>query len=120
MVQTLNQIREVAETHGWSVNVWSTPELEDKFELELCQYSPAGEDFSVYIAGFSIRDVIEELVEYERDFDPDEHVRSVMDMRGAPGLRILVEDANAIADMISELADAMIDYEEDSDGNQQI
>lgn len=120
MVQTLNQIREVAETHGWSVNMWSTPELEDKFELEFCQYSPAGEDFSVYIAGFSIRDVIEELVEYERDFDPDEHVRSVMDMRGAPGLRILVEDANAIADMIRELADAMIDYEEDSDGDQQI
>jgi hypothetical protein len=43
-----------------------------------------------------------------------------MNMRGAPSLRILVEDAEAIATMISELADAMISYEEDSNGVNQI
>ena len=119
MIQTYAQLEDVAESLGWAVNDISDC-CTSKLGIECCQYSPAGEDFYFTAQADNIRDIVHEIVEYARCFDPDEHVRGVMDMRGAPGLRGLIEDAYAIADMISELADAIIDYEEDSDGDQQI
>ena len=119
MVQTYVQRENVAESLGWAVNDISDC-CTSKLGIECCQYSPAGEDFFFVAQADNIRDIIHEIVEYARDFDPDEHVRGVMDMSGAPSLRVLIEDAYAIADMISELADAMISYKEDDDGVNQI
>ena len=110
MVQTYAQLEDVAKSLGWAINDISDC-CTSNLGIECCQYSPAGEDFFFTAQADNIRDIVCEIVEYARDFDPDEHVRDVMNMRGAPRLRILVEDAEAIAAMISELADALIEHE---------
>lgn len=110
MIETYQQLLDVADNMGWTVYDGSNLQ-QDQLEFEFGQYSPAGEDFYFYVCGFSVRDVVENIVEYAREFDVDEHVRSVMDMRGAPRLSVLVDDAREIVDMIQELADALIDYE---------
>lgn len=110
MVETYQQLLDVADSMGWTVYDGSDVDR-DQIEFEFGQYSPAGEDFNFYVCGFSVRGVVENIVEYAREFDVDEHVRSVMDMCGAPRLSVLVDDAREIADMIQELADALIDYE---------
>ena len=50
-------------------------------------------------------------MEYCRDFSPEEHVRLVMDMRGAPGLRELLDDAEEIETSLEALAHALMEYE---------
>ena len=110
MVQTYAQLQDVAESLGWAINDISDC-CTSNLGIECCQYSPAGEDFFFTAQADNIRDIVCEIIEYARDFDPDEHVRDVMNMSGAPRLRILVEDAEAIAAMISELADALIEHE---------
>ena len=42
---------------------------------------------------------------------PEEHVRLVMDMRGAPGLRELLDDAEEIETSLEALAHALMEYE---------
>ena len=94
---------------GWTVIV------EDKC-WELGKHSPAGEDY-----WFSLleKDVVKELLNHYEGFDTDteEHVMMLMEAKnnglaGVPSLKVLVEDADAIEDMIEELYDALYDVEE--------
>lgn len=118
MVETYQQLIDVGKTLGWAINdIAANSTCECGFEF--CQYSPAGEDFFFCAQAEDLIGIIRDVVEYAREFDVDEHVRSVMDMRGAPRLSVLVDDAREIADMIQELADALINYDasdEDSKG----
>ena len=79
---------------------------EDHVELE--KYSPAGEDF---IFGVQKEDFVRNVREYADDFDVDEHVELWIEGRGKNGVpstaRELVEDAEAIRDMLNELAVAL-------------
>ena len=83
----------VCEALDWRVH--DDPE-EDYVELE--KYSPAGEDF---IFGVQKGNFVKNVREYADGFDVDEHVELWIEARE------LVEDAEAIRDMLNELAVAL-------------
>lgn len=94
---------------------WSVHECEDG-SVELEKHSPAGEDF---IFTVSSENFVREVKEYAADFDVDEHVEMWVNSRGTRGVpssvRTLVEDAEAIDEMLEELADALAEVEDDDD-----
>lgn len=92
----------VCEALDWCVH--DDPE-EDYVELE--KYSPPGKtSFGVQKENF-----VKNVREYADDFDVDEHVELWIEGRGKRGVpataRELVEDAEAIRDMLNELAVAL-------------
>lgn len=104
MVTTWEQITDIAEALGWSVAGCDSKSGKD-FDFQ--QYTPAGEDFFLVACGKTPEEVAADVMEYARDFDRDEHVRSVMDVCGAPDLETLVRDAHGIETMLQELANAL-------------
>lgn len=83
---------------------WKVYEYEQDVELE--KYSPAGEDFFFCV---DKKDFIQNVIEYAEDFDADEHaemwVENRHSVKGVPqSIRTLIDDADAIKDMLLELA----------------
>ena len=80
---------------------------DDDGSVELETWSPAGEDIIVDLEG---KDLVREMREYAANFDVDEHVEPLVEMRGKRGVpssaRVLVEDAEEIQNMLDELSDA--------------
>lgn len=93
---------------------WSVWEDSDG-TVELKKHSPAGEDFSFCVA---IENFLDEVKEYAADFDVDEHIEFWIGFRGQNGVpcrvRELVEDAEAIDAMVTELAHALQKVEDDT------
>ena len=95
---------------------WSWDEDEDGY-VQLSKYSPAGEDFFIVV---NAGNLVDEIRDYSDSFDTEEHVHGLLDakengFRGVPGLKELVEDADAIQEMLDELADALEEVEEETD-----
>lgn len=90
------KIEEKIEELGWFIH-------KDKDEWELEQWTPAGEDFIVYINGKSSETIFESIRDSYEDFDVDEHVREVMNIKGAPCISALVNDAKDIDNMLENL-----------------
>lgn len=93
---------------GWFVTI-------DECYWEFEQDSPAGEDFLFDIHG---EDVVKELYDYYEGFDPNEHAKMWIEAQGTiPGvpnsIRLLIDDADAIDEMLSELVDALHDVEKE-------
>lgn len=91
---------------------WSVVEFDDG--LAISQYSPAGEDFLFEISTkTSITKAIQEIEEYSKNFDEEEHVEMWVEAKyhgsgnreAIPSIRELVYDAEAIHNMLRELAD---------------
>jgi hypothetical protein len=81
-------------------------------ELEFSKYSPAGEDFSFSVSGKTQKELKDEIKSYANDFDVDEHIELWVEARkngvgGVPSIKELVEDADAIKEMLEELASAI-------------
>lgn len=80
--------------------------------LEFEKYSPAGEDFIFYVGGDN---PVREVQEYARGFDADEHAEMWVESRGKRGvpdsIRALIDDADAIQEMLTELADALAELD---------
>lgn len=95
---------DVIEILGW--NIVGDP---NGTGVDIQQKSPAGEDFSFYA---DTADFPAGVLEYARNFDPDEHVELWIGHRGDGGcpstIRELVDDAEAIKKMLKTLADALI------------
>jgi len=105
----------------WCYTIYQEPEgiyngwhCEERNYIELEKYSPAGEDFSMIIDFDMDNPVVsfmENLKEYSEDFDVDEHVEMWIPERGKGGcpgsISELVEDAEAIRDMIVELLEIL-------------
>lgn len=101
VVRTMDELEAYLVDNGWSV-------YKDEDGWDIRQASPAGEDFGFYIRhGDDVETAIKEIKEYAYDFDIDEHVRLNLGVRGAPGVRELVEDAKEIQKMLDELADGV-------------
>lgn len=111
MVQTWDEVKLVANEWDWRMYV--AGEVDGEMSIDFSQYSNAGEDFWFSASGHTPQELANDVMEYARDFSPDEHVRSVMDMRGAPGLRELLDDAEEIETSLEALAHALMDYEGD-------
>lgn len=103
-------IERVAEELYWDVRWWEDVE-EDKY-VEFSKYSPAGEDFSFEVWYSHVSEIPEKVMEYYEEFDPEYHASLWADSagrNGVPRLRELIEDADAIEEMIRELAVAFDD-----------
>ena len=113
----LEQLLVNAKKLDWSYTIYQEPagsrngwHCEERNYIELEKYSPAGEDFGMII-DFNMDNPIDsfmnDLKEYSEDFDIDEHVEIWLPSRGKGGcpgsISELVEDAEAIRDMIVEL-----------------
>lgn len=99
---TTEKFRKIAEKHGWAVYDGNT-------FLEVSQYSPAGEDFSFTLDPDNI---VRDLREYAVSFDPDEHAEMWVEARkngvsGVPSIRVLINDADDIQNMLEDLAIAV-------------
>ena len=90
---------------GWSVS------YDDNDTVELSQGSPAGEDFYFTVPKLNFCD---EVFDYANDFDPEEHAKENLGMSGAPGLRELLDDADAIKRMLLELSEALCKVEREA------
>jgi len=99
---------DAAEELGWSVS-----EVDGCWEFET--HSPAGEDFIFYTDGGD--DVVAELLLYYETFDPNEHATDLIiakrnGLSGVPSVRELIDDAEEIDQMLSDLYDALFAAEE--------
>ena len=99
--------REICENHDWSVTIC------DDGTIELETSSPAGEDLIVTVEA---ENFVDNVKAYAASFDPEEHVEMWVEARrsgtrGVPSIKELVEDAQAIDDMLRELACALFEAE---------
>lgn len=100
----MNEIyRDICEKLDWRV----TDTGDGNIELE--KYSPAGEDFCITVGeeGF-----VDNVKAYAASFDQEEHIEMWIEarknkVRGVPSIKELVEDAQAIDDMLRELSSAL-------------
>jgi hypothetical protein len=88
---------------------WTVKEYQDG-TAEFSQYSPAGEDFSFTV---NTENAAQEIYEYYDNFDVDDHIEMWVEAKqngvaGVPSIRRLVEDAEAISEMLKTLAGAVM------------
>lgn len=106
---TKRGIERIAEELYWGV-CWDEDNIAGKKCVEFSKYSPAGEDFSFEVWYTHVSEIPEKVMEYYEEFDPEEHVMlwaNSAGRNGVPCLRRLMEDADAIEEMIRELAIAL-------------
>ena len=92
---------------GWS---FSINHYANGNEIYISKYSPAGEDFGFEVKGTTFEEIAEGIKEYADNFDADEHVLLWVEgcgRNGVPSIRGLIDDANAIQDMLDELVEAV-------------
>ena len=98
---------DVLESYDWRVCDYTG---DGRVEIE--NYSPAGEDLVVCV---EIENFPESVDEYARNFDPDEHATMWVEHRGEGGcpssIREIIDDADAIKEMLSELAEKLAEVE---------
>ena len=98
---------DICEENGWSYSI------DEKYnEVELSQSSPAGEDFSFIV---SLEDLPAKVHSFIFNFDVDEHVDMWIEARragveGVPTTRELVDDAEAIEQMLEDLSRVLLDH----------
>lgn len=79
---------------------------DDNF-IDLEWYSPAGEDFMLSFNVKGDDDFLSQLFDAYMNFDTERHAVENYGMRGAPGLRALLDDADAIEDELKRLGFAL-------------
>ena len=96
-----DELKKVVEPLGWHLTL-----LNDN-DVEIGNYSPAGEDITFSLSGDS--SYAKQIIDYAEDFDEDEHVKMWINSgaSGVPSIKELVEDAEEIQKMLNELADAV-------------
>lgn len=97
---------DVLEARDWAVSSYTN---DGRVELET--YSSAGEDFCICV---EVENFPEAVMKYWEDFDPDEHAEELIlakrnGFQGVPSASILVNDAQAIDNMILELAHELLE-----------
>ena len=77
-------------------NNWKPYIDTDDNSIELEWYSPAGEDFMLSFNVKGDDDFLSQLFDAYMNFDTERHAVENYGMSGAPGLRVLLDDAEAI------------------------
>ena len=96
------RIKRICENLDWNI-------YEYERDVELEKFSPAGEDFFFCV---DKKNFINNVISYAEDFDADEHaemwVSNRHTVRGVPqSVRTLIDDADAIKEMLLELANKL-------------
>lgn len=105
-IRSLGDLQTAIEDYGWNITAY------DGSYWDISQFTPAGEDFCFTINhNNNVKKAIEEIIQYADDFDIDEHIEMWADARQidnnrlkVPPIRILVEDAETIQEMLDNLA----------------
>lgn len=101
--------REICENRDWKVT-----ECCDG-EVELINFSPAGENIVFYIENDET--FVDGVKRLAAEFNPDEHAEMWVESRGKNGvpntIRQLVDDADAIDEMLEDLAIALAETVEE-------
>lgn len=89
---------------------WTVSGYEEDGRVSIGKYSPAGEDFDICV---ELNDFPSAVMSEAMDFDMDDHVEMWICARHSgvssiPSVSELVEDAQAIKEMLCELADALV------------
>lgn len=104
MTITEKQI-EVMESLDWRIH-------DGGEDIEIENYSPAGEDLVFTLYGETLLEAVTELYE---SYDAEEHAELWIDSRGKNGvpgsIRELLDDADSIEEMLRELAVAIMEVE---------
>lgn len=110
--ENLEELLGTAEEMGWSYRIYK--EDADRTYVEMKKSSPAGGDFSIevdFIEESELISFLDDLYDTYASFDVDEYVDMYASQRGENGVpgtyRELLEDAEAIEEMIKELYDAL-------------
>lgn len=109
-IYNIEDLKNAIENLGW--NIFEC-DVDNGTGWELNQHSPAGEDFIFAIEhNNNVEKAIEEINQYAKDFDVDEHIEMWVEARQidnnrlkVPPIRILVEDAENIQEMLDNLSD---------------
>lgn len=103
-----------AEELDWSCTVYIEPTQKNRTYVEMSKFSPEGEDFGMIIDFDRTRQCksfIEDMKDWLENYDVDEHAEMWIDSRGRGGcpgnLKELIEDAEAIEEMVKELLEAL-------------
>lgn len=84
-------------------NNWKPYIDTDNNSIELEWYSDAGEDFTLSFDVEDDDDFLSQLYDAYMNFDTEQHAVENYGMRGAPGLRVLLDDADAIEGELQRL-----------------
>lgn len=89
------------EKQGWIIR-------EGGEDIDICQYSPLGEDFFFTV---SKNNIANDIISYAEDFDADEHAKMWIEVMGKGGVpnspRALIKDADDIKQMLVDLSNAV-------------
>lgn len=88
---------------------WTVADYTGDGRVDLETESPAGEDFIICVEVKNLQDSVKE---YASNFDVDEHIEMWVEakkngVQGVPSARELVHDAEAISEMLENLAIAL-------------
>lgn len=96
------ELQKIFKNFGWSVHqVNGCYENEKCYELE--NWSPAGENLIVVIYGNTDAELILDFIDYYENFDPEVHALEMVNVPGAPGISVLLDDAEEIDEMLFTL-----------------
>lgn len=104
------KIIKIMEDEGWKI--YDITKQDDEYYVEIENYSPEGEDIveTVWFDGTN-KGFIEGVRKSAESFDADEHAELWIDSRGKNGvpntIRELLDDADAIKDMLIDIADKL-------------
>lgn len=112
--ELLDALADKAEELGWSCHIY-----DDEIEFEVS--SPAGEDFIFSVEG---KNIVQELQDYAFYFNPEEHAGMLYEagkngLAGVPGLRVLMKDADDIAEMLDKLVEELVAVVNDFDDDEE-
>lgn len=90
-------------------NDWNVSSYTEDGRVEIGKYSPVGEDFYIIV---EVENFTESVRDYANGFDADEHAYMWIEARGSVGgvpnsIRELIEDAEAIQEMLNVLANEL-------------
>lgn len=110
----IQSIIHAAESLDWSVFCSKQKDVGqvEYFTLELERFSPSGEDFFFIASGKTSDEIIEDITDYARNFDTEDHITEMLiakrnGLAGVPDVHTLVGDADEIFSMLCELSDAL-------------
>lgn len=103
MIELEQKYIDILESLDWRIICYP-----DKTHVEIQKYSPAGEDYCILL---EVSDFPRSVREFSVEYNVDNHAEMWILTRGEngapPTIRELVEDAEAIQQMLDELADAL-------------
>ena len=111
MKELSDRIIEVLENNDWKV--YDVTEQDGQYYVEIENYSPADENIieTVWFDG-TTEGFIDGMKELTESFDVDDHVEMWVDERGKNGVpgtvRELLDDAEAIKDILNETYNALL------------